>query len=564
MAVNYSSVAEKVFKVLKGSGLNIQMFNAQDGKELSNPEQSRFFYVADPNLMINLDDKNQELKVHKGPENIAVLSDLLKSLKNLAKDNLLDFDLREFGREIKPKNYTYRLNTNKVIEEIDTMDTNMEKDQDKMNTTANLRDVVSQKLTAPVMMHQRNASQSEFDPAKVTQFRDKDAKIAFRLSDLAARAHDDEISVYLARMSDKFSGNDPEGWSSRDERNADIRVINSILKKIQEPKPVAKAEATNSELPEFNQLEEALNRLTGTDVVVDVVVESSHDSMVKDREDYMAKRKALQDIQMRPMDDKLKAEVMRRKAELEDAAKKMGLKESITEGGNAWDLADTESKETIENAGSEQEALQGLQDMIYPNPKDADENWANDIINDYIEMIKTQGFDKVQAGIERANFEPEIPEMPESKEIDSEVKEDRELDSADKMVLAKLMKELDGYKSMVAGETDRDDKKMYKERLRDLESMIKNVTRGRPIDTALEDELSNMYDAVKGVKEDAELTILKRNAGMKETKGKDHDGDGAVDSDDYMAAKDKAIKKAMSEDKNEVIARMQDLINYRR
>lgn len=483
MAVNYSSVAEKVFKVLKGSGLNIQMFDAQDGKELSNPQQSRFFYIADPNLMVNLDEQNQELKVHKGPENIAVLSDLLKSLRNLAKDNLLDFDLREFGREIKPKNYTYRLNSNKVTEE---MDNDMEKDQDKMNTTANLRDVVSQKLTAPVMMHQRNASQSEFDPEKVTQFRDKDAKIAFRLSDLAARAHDDEISVYLARMSDKFSGNDPEGWSSPAERNTDIKVINAILKKIQEPKPVAKAEATNSELPEFNQLEEALNRLTGTDVVVDVVVESSHDSMVKDREDYMAKRKALQDIQMRPMDDKLKAEVMRRKAELEDAAKKMGLKESITEGGNAWDLADTESKETIENAGSEQEALQGLQDMIYPNPKDADENWANDIINDYIEMIKTQGFDKVQAGIERANFEPEIPEMPESKETDHDVEED------------------------------------------------------------------------------AELTILKRNAGMKETKGKDHDGDGDVDSDDYMAAKDKAIKKAMSEDKNEVIARMQDLINYRR
>ena len=79
--------------------------------------------------------------------------------------------------------------------------------------------------------------------------------------------------------------------------------------------------------------------------------------------------------------------------------------------------------------------------------------------------------------------------------------EARELGRVDKMVLAKLMKELDGYKSMIAGETDRDDKKMYKERLRDLESMIKNVTRGRPIDTALQDELSDMYDNAEGTKE---------------------------------------------------------------
>jgi hypothetical protein len=35
---------------------------------------------------------------------------------------------------------------------------------------------------------------------------------------------------------------------------------------------------------------------------------------------------------------------------------------------------------------------------------------------------------------------------------------------------------------------------------------------------------------------------------IEEKKGKDHDGDGDVDKDDYMAAKDKAIKKAMGKD----------------
>jgi hypothetical protein len=39
--------------------------------------------------------------------------------------------------------------------------------------------------------------------------------------------------------------------------------------------------------------------------------------------------------------------------------------------------------------------------------------------------------------------------------------------------------------------------------------MIKNVTRGRPIDTALEDELSDMYDEVKGVKEAVDKSALK-------------------------------------------------------
>ena len=56
-------------------------------------------------------------------------------------------------------------------------------------------------------------------------------------------------------------------------------------------------------------------------------VEESQSTSLKDKEDYMAKKKALQDIQMGEMDEELKKEVMRRKAELEDQAKKMGIKE---------------------------------------------------------------------------------------------------------------------------------------------------------------------------------------------------------------------------------------------
>tara|TARA_B100001287_G_scaffold145063_1_gene122062 strand:- start:441 stop:2093 length:1653 start_codon:yes stop_codon:yes gene_type:complete len=44
---------------------------------------------------------------------------------------------------------------------------------------------------------------------------------------------------------------------------------------------------------------------------------------------------------------------------------------------------------------------------------------------------------------------------------------------------------------------------------------------------------------------------------MEEKKGKDHDGDGDIDGDDYMAAKDKAIKKAMGKDESYAMKRMQ-------
>jgi len=52
--------------------------------------------------------------------------------------------------------------------------------------------------------------------------------------------------------------------------------------------------------------------------------------------------------------------------------------------------------------------------------------------------------------------------------------------------------------------------------------------------------------AKKDVLEYLETQFMVEN--LEEAKGKDHDGDGDVDKDDYMAAKDKAIKKAMGKD----------------
>ena len=98
------------------------------------------------------------------------------------------------------------------------------------------------------------------------------------------------------------------------------------------------------------------------------------------------------------------------------------------------------------------------------------------------------------------------------------VKESNDLeDRAEKMVLAKLMKEYKGYESMVANAPrGSDDQRMFKDRLRDLANMIKYVQGKKPfgIDTILEEEVAEMIEKAmaklkgKGVKEGGKRTYI--------------------------------------------------------
>ena len=66
------------------------------------------------------------------------------------------------------------------------------------------------------------------------------------------------------------------------------------------------------------------------------------------------------------------------------------------------------------------------------------------------------------------------------------------------------------------------------------------------------DSLKDSGDAFSSLEDYVEdFNNYVADKGLGEKKGKDHDGDGDIDSDDYMAAKDKAIKKAMGKDVEE-------------
>jgi len=116
MAINYNSIAEKTMKIIQGYGFQVKMFDSTNGKSVADPSEARYFYVEDPNLMVHLQDNSEEIKLHLG-ETTDIdderISRLIKTMRTIARTNMIDFDIRTFGKHIEPKNYAYEIEKNK-------------------------------------------------------------------------------------------------------------------------------------------------------------------------------------------------------------------------------------------------------------------------------------------------------------------------------------------------------------------------------------------------------------------------------------------------------------------
>lgn len=617
MAVNIETVANKIFKVIKGSGHEVKMYDSATGNETVDPNTSRYFYVKMPNYMVHLDPDNSEIKLHQGAEKTdEKVKGIINNIKHIAKSYMFDFDHRIFGKELKPKNYAFKIDQNrnekdmselqtegytplqgstktseqklegvkvivrhnKAVDEtsrgarsrniqgifvetsegerfkyphihlngaramarhvhaggkphdevgeaivnlsdqlaklkevtkfarrfsqvqeqaadilplVDNKIANIKKSihqlttqsgykeftenykasetvepsiealeelkgkftvtkfdekigevlpllqsivdeakQEQDNSSKAIADRIMAKIKAGdvVDMHEPNATQQEYDPENVGAFSNKEAKVAYRLSDLAAKIKDDEMSVFLARLSDKYTqyatdpniqmkiNKEPELYKIQPwEIQTAKAIIQGVKMKDVTPKNDKMAKAENVIPNPEAELEEAVAPF-GTDESFD---ESQH-SDIKDKEDYMAKKKAIQDLQMDPntaKDEELKKEIMRRKAELDAEAKEKGMKE------NPMSPEDIEriKKNAPEEMGMSQSELAGMamdaqqefedyRDAVQDDIKDPTSVYAGKSTEEIVAMLRKEADGIGYADVSDGDRHPSEPE----------------------------------------------------------------------------------------------------------------------------------------------------------
>lgn len=105
--VEKNNLAEKIFSLLKGNGLQIKIYNAE-GAETTNPAEGRRFFVASPNIMVTIDEEGNNIEFSKGASVDDSVLPLQRNVRKLADEFMMNSKIKIFGKSIEPKHFAYQ------------------------------------------------------------------------------------------------------------------------------------------------------------------------------------------------------------------------------------------------------------------------------------------------------------------------------------------------------------------------------------------------------------------------------------------------------------------------
>ena len=106
--IKVDKLAEKVFGALKGNGYSLILYTIE-GTETVDPSVARRFYVSNPPIMVTIDEDNEELVLTMSESaSYEETEKLQKYLKKLANEFLINYTVRNYGKSIQPRDFSYQ------------------------------------------------------------------------------------------------------------------------------------------------------------------------------------------------------------------------------------------------------------------------------------------------------------------------------------------------------------------------------------------------------------------------------------------------------------------------
>jgi len=112
--VKFERLAEKIFGVLRSASDEVKIYTP-DGDITVDPQLGTRFYVPEPSMMVTIDTDNNEIELSiNKEESFEATEKMQRRLKNLANEFLINYTVKNYGKSIQPRDFSYKAKINRM------------------------------------------------------------------------------------------------------------------------------------------------------------------------------------------------------------------------------------------------------------------------------------------------------------------------------------------------------------------------------------------------------------------------------------------------------------------
>ena len=121
MNVNHGKIVNEIFKILKGLGFSVELYNEEGDGPMSSPHISKYIWAKPDGIMFDMptDDSTdtQEIIIYKPDSlDIEIFKNIHTRVKNVGRLHGIEITVRNFNKSITPKDFSYRAKATKEEE----------------------------------------------------------------------------------------------------------------------------------------------------------------------------------------------------------------------------------------------------------------------------------------------------------------------------------------------------------------------------------------------------------------------------------------------------------------
>lgn len=107
--IDPARISKEVFKAIKSHNWQVKLYD-ESGMSTVDPAMAVRFYVEEPNFLIYVDGEDESIEINRnGNEKLEIYLPVINSIKRVAKEYIYRCDIRDYGKKITPKDFSYRV-----------------------------------------------------------------------------------------------------------------------------------------------------------------------------------------------------------------------------------------------------------------------------------------------------------------------------------------------------------------------------------------------------------------------------------------------------------------------